>query len=180
MNADLLAQLAGYQASGRITPEEQENWARLVEFVRTVPQCFERSWAQGHVTGSAWLLNATRDACLLTHHKKLNKWLQPGGHADGDPNILRVALREAAEESGIAGIIAPNHEIFDVDIHWIPDNPKEKGHWHYDVRYFLLAPPGADFVVSEESHALAWVPKGLLTRYTTERSMLRLGEKWAL
>lgn len=131
--------------------------ARILDFVNSTPECFHRSHLSGHITGSAWLLNPAGDAALLTLHRKLGRWLQPGGHADGDPNPLHVALREAEEESGIRGITALGTAIFDVDIHRIPARPRqgEPEHLHYDIRYLLQAPHG-DYVCSPESKALAW------------------------
>src|ERR1019366_3306840 len=97
--------------------------ARMAEqlrlFVEAHADCFERSLAIGHVTGSAWIVDRDRTHTLLTHHRKLDKWLQLGGHADGDLDILRVALREAREESGLEAIRPVSEEIFDVDIHTI-------------------------------------------------------------
>lgn len=161
-----------------ITQAERSSLERLIAFVERRPDCFERSLLEGHVTGSAWILDHRREACLLTHHKKLGLWLQCGGHADGDPDVLQVALREAREESGIVGIETLSTEIFDVDVHRIPAG-KEPEHFHYDVRFALIAPPGAELVVSEESHALAWVPRAEIDRYGTDDSVRRMAEKWS-
>src|SRR5207245_6935322 len=93
---------------------------RLRRFVTEHADCFERSLQTGHITGSAWVVDIDRSHALLTHHRKLNKWLQLGGHADGDPDILRVALREAREESSLESIRAVSEAIIDIDIHLIP------------------------------------------------------------
>lgn len=128
---------------------------QILAFIRNTPDCFERSHAAGHITGSAWLLNPAGDRVLMTKHRKLKRWLQPGGHADGQCDTLAVALREAEEESGISGITAVSSDIFDVDVHLIPARPGERAHYHYDIRYLLRA-PHEQFVVSEESDALEW------------------------
>ena len=78
-------------------PGESATCARMARFVRDHAHCFDRSLENGHVTGSCWLVDRAGDRVLLTHHKKLNKWLQLGGHADGDPDVLRVALKEGSE-----------------------------------------------------------------------------------
>jgi 8-oxo-dGTP pyrophosphatase MutT (NUDIX family) len=174
----LLKLLARYRAHGPITPEERAPLERLEAFVRREPACFARSTVEGHITGSAWILDHARAACLLTHHRKLGLWLQPGGHADGDPDVLAVALREGREESGIAGLAPLSPEIFDVDVHEIPARKGEPAHLHYDVRFALVAPEGARFVVSEESHALAWVPRAEVSTYNTDASVLRMAAKW--
>ena len=162
----------------RPTEPERSSHERLIAFVERRPDCFERSLLEGHVTGSAWLLDHAREACLLTHHKKLGMWLQCGGHADGDPDVLQVALREAREESGIFGIEPLSPEIFDVDVHRIPAKGQEPEHFHYDVRFALIAPAGAHFVVSDESHALAWVRRAEINRYDTDDSVRRMAAKW--
>ena len=138
-------------------PEQRETDDRMLSFVSSTPECIERAHAEGHMTGSAWLINPAGDKALLTLHHKLQRWMQTGGHADGDPDTLRVALREAEEESGISGILPESTEIFDIDIHLIPARPAkgEPAHYHYDVRYLLRA-PHEDFAISEESDALAW------------------------
>ena len=150
----LFEQLAAYAARH---PERRDEAERIMRFVCATPDCFERSHAAGHITGSAWLLNPAGDKALLTLHRKLGRWLQPGGHADGDPDTLRVALREAEEESGISGIAPVSRDIFDVDIHTIPSHSVsgEPEHLHYDVRYLLRA-PHERYRISAESRALAW------------------------
>lgn len=99
---------------------------RLRAFVGAQAACFERTLAIGHVTGSAWIVDRAGTAALLTHHRKLDTWLQLGGHADGDADIRRVALREATEESGLTHIAFASAAIYDVDVHRIParrENP---------------------------------------------------------
>lgn len=137
-------------------PERAPIVAEMLDFVRRRPDCFCRSCLEGHLTGSAWLLAPGGREALLLRHRKLQRWLQPGGHADGDEDLLRVALREAKEESGIRGISALSTEIFDVDIHEIPARPGEPRHRHFDVR-FLLQAPCREAVVSDESEGAAWV-----------------------
>lgn len=150
---------------------------RFLEFVEREAACFERSTAEGHVTGSAWLLAPDHETVLLTHHAKLNAWMQLGGHADGEHDVLKVALTEAREESGIEHIEPVSIEIFDVDIHLIPARKNDGEHYHFDVRYVLRA-LHTDHVVSHESHDLAWVDPCRMHDYTTEDSMLRMAAKW--
>ena len=148
------------------------------DFVAAHSDCFERSLLCGHVTGSAWLVNAGKDSVLLTHHRKLDRWMQLGGHADGDSDILRVALKEAAEESGIEGIVALRPSIFDLDVHEIPARGEVPAHYHYDLRFALLAPAGCLLKVSEESHEIAWVALDEIEKLTREASILRMRDKW--
>ena len=114
----------------------------------------------------------------MTHHKKLKMWIQLGGHADGLDDILEVALKEANEESGLDSIVPITEEIFDIDIHLIPANSKEDGHFHYDIRYLLSAGNQFDFYVSHESLSLAWLELSSIEKFTTEPSMLRMRDKY--
>ncbi len=150
---------------------------RFLEFVEREPACFDRSTTEGHVTGSAWLVSPDDSTVLLTHHAKLNAWMQLGGHADGEHDVLKVAMTEAREESGITDIVPVSAEIFDVDIHRIPARKNDGEHFHFDVRYVLRA-MHTDHIVSHESHDLAWVDPLKITDFTSERSMLRMAEKW--
>ncbi len=140
--------------------------------------CFKPELQIGHVTGSAWIVNKARDVALLTHHKKLNIWVQLGGHADGDSNIQRVAEREALEESGLMDLVTVSPEIFDIDIHEIPARKTEPAHYHYDCR-FLIQAETEDYTVSDESHDLKWIPLADMSTYTTEESVLRMVRKTA-
>jgi 8-oxo-dGTP pyrophosphatase MutT (NUDIX family) len=151
--------------------------AALRQFVEGNSNCFERSLQIGHITGSAWIVDRDRSHALLTHHRKLNKWLQLGGHADGDPDILRVALREAREESNLDAIRPVCGDIFDVDIHVIPARGAEPEHLHYDVRFLLEADRSATLTVSEESRSLAWMPLDEIRRVNPEESIARMVAK---
>lgn len=159
-------------------PNESDMLLRYLSFVKANEDCFERSLQMGHVTGSAWVVNGAGTHTLLTHHKKLNKWLQLGGHADGDADVLWVAKREVAEESGIVDVVQVGDGIFDVDIHLIPARKNEPEHNHYDVRYALQVTGDEDYVVSDESHDLAWIEIDRLSEKTQEESMLRMARKW--
>ena len=172
---DIINQLNEYQArwAGEATVVE-----RFIKFVENHPDCFERSLMSGHVTGSAWLVNNRGTHVLLTHHKKLDRWLQLGGHADGESDVLNVALREACEESGLNGIEPVGGNIFDIEIHLIPERGNEPDHFHYDVRYAFRSVTDESFTVSDESHDLSWVEIGSIRQFTQEISMLRMADKW--
>lgn len=112
--------------------------------------------AASHLTGSAALLDATGTHVLLTLHRRFGRWLQLGGHCDGDANLAGVALREAFEESGLDGLRIHPTPI-DLDIQTVPCPPTTGG-WHLDVRFLVVAPVRARPVVSEESIAVTWFP----------------------
>lgn len=152
--------------------------ARFDAWLRNVPRPFHRETQAGHFTGSAWLVSADGERVLLMHHRKLQRWLQLGGHADGDADLPNVALREAQEESGLADLhVLP--EIFDVDLHTIPARRDEPGHWHYDVRYVVVARGSEAFTVNEESLDLAWRSiADLAADPAADASLRRMARKW--
>ncbi len=157
--------------------EEESNLTeRFIVFLEENTNCFDRKNSVGHITGSAWLLCPDHHRVLLTHHKKLNRWLQLGGHSDGESDSLEVAIREATEESGLT-VRVLDHDIFDIDIHEIPQRKNEPLHLHFDVR-FLLEAVDTDFVVSAESNDLQWVKITDIYQYSDEESILRMRDKW--
>lgn len=139
---------------------------------------FERTRLAGHFTASAWLVAGDDRRVLLTHHRKLGMWLQLGGHADGDDNLMRAALKEAQEESGLSGL-SVEAGIFDLDRHWIPQHKAVPAHWHYDVRYVIRAGSDERYVVSDESHDLAWRDiAALADDPDADLSLRRMAAKW--
>jgi 8-oxo-dGTP pyrophosphatase MutT (NUDIX family) len=149
----------------------------IIDFVQRYPDCFERSLALGHITASAWLLNKDHSQALLMHHAKLDKWVQLGGHCDGDSDVVAVAVKEAQEESGINGIVPLNDAIFDIDIHLIPANSREQEHYHYDIRFLLAVTSDETVVHNKESKALRWFGKDD-TLPTNSESVTRMFSKW--
>lgn len=168
----------GFSAYARAWPEEIEAAGEFRALLADAMDPFVRERLAGHFTASAWLVDGTGTRLLMTHHRKLDRWLQLGGHADGDRDLARVALREAEEESGLTDLtVLP--EIFDLDRHWIPGRGDVPGHWHYDVRYVVRAAGSEDFVVSDESHALAWREiDALIDEAGIDPSIVRMARKW--
>ena len=174
------AVLARYQT---LSVSQTETKARFATFAKSHPDVYHRTHPPGHFTASAWLVSHDGARVLLTHHKKLGRWLQLGGHADGDQDLVNVALREAEEESGLSGLsITP--EIFDLDAHEIPARGSigtpnfEAAHIHWDVRFVVRASV-EDFSVSEESLALSWVDIATLSADpSADASLVRMAEKW--
>ncbi len=148
-----------------------------LSFVHAHPDCLVRTCLEGHFTGSAWIVSPDRRRTLLTHHGKLDKWLQLGGHADGDPDLLAVALREAREESGLSRLAAVHARLFDVDRHWIGARGAEPGHWHHDLRFLIEADPSEPLTISGESKDLAWVDVASVEALNPEESMSRMVRK---
>jgi 8-oxo-dGTP pyrophosphatase MutT (NUDIX family) len=168
---DLLAQHQPFD------DQEREMTAATIAFVKANPNCFERSLTIGHVTGSAWIVDETHENVLLMHHRKLNRWFQPGGHADGEADILKVAMKEAQEETGLTDIQIVTDSIFDIDIHLIPENSKDSAHYHYDIRFLFLANKNQQLQINAESKNLEWVKLNDVKNYNDSESILRMVQK---
>ena len=180
----LLALLDRY---ARLHPDEAACVAKLRDLVASRPECFLRTCLPGHVTGSAWIFSPDRRRFLLTHHRKLDRWLQLGGHADGESDVAAVALREAQEESGLgpfallsAGPAGEPALPLDLDVHAIPARGGEPAHEHHDLRFALVAARD-DVRLSDESHALRWFEMAeletVLPALGADASLVRLGRK---
>ena len=170
----LAAQLADYL---RRWPDEAAVVAQFLALLDGPHDPFVRERLAGHFTSGVWLVSADGQRILMTHHRKLERWLQLGGHADGDRDMARVALKEAEEESGLASLSVESGAIFDLDRHWIPERRDVPGHWHYDVRYVVRAGADENYRVSDESHDLAWRPIVELANDVDE-SLSRMARKW--
>lgn len=184
MNRQLLLQkLERYQAE---SPADQEQALRIIDFVENNPNCFDRELLSGHIVGSAWVLNKDKTKVLLTHHLKLDKWVQLGGHSDENPDTLDVAYREAQEESGLKSVIALSPEIFDVDVHPYPARDRKMGdkivhepeHFHYDIRFAFTADDQEKIITQEdESKSVQWVALEDIRKFTKEEATLRMIRK---
>lgn len=181
--------LAKYDLTQEQHAHEIELCNRFSSFVQQNPSCFESDHnfppelpesLQGHLTGSALVLSPDRSKAVLTLHKKLGKWLQLGGHADGNPSLEEVAKREAHEESGLKDLhyiyfkASSGKRIlpFDLDIHEIPRSSKKPRHYHYDVRYLLFAQDEC-LTISDESEDLRWFSFDEVSKVSYEESLLK-------
>lgn len=131
---------------------------QVLAFCGQHSDALHRSSLTGHLTGSALVVDADAANTLLLHHAKLDRWLQPGGHADGDGNLAAVALKEATEETGIEGLRVVTPAV-DIDVHAIPERGDVPEHLHLDVRFVVLAPRGALIDHNEESLAARWAER---------------------
>jgi 8-oxo-dGTP pyrophosphatase MutT (NUDIX family) len=152
---------------------------RAQAFVEEHSDCFERELLPAHVTGSAWVVSPDRSHVLMLHHRKHDQWFQPGGHADGQADILQVALRETAEETGVD----PSHikliaeDVFDVDIHSIPATDYAAPHEHIDIRFLVEIDDRLPIPGNDESHDIGWVALHEVPRFNNNRSTYRMVEK---
>ncbi len=155
---------------------ESEHTTSTLGFLHKNQNCTSTDNLNGHITASAWVLSPNRTEILLTHHRKLNRWLQLGGHIDDDATIQEAAFRETVEESGIEHVYLIENSIFDIDVHLIPARNEVADHYHYDIR-FLFQAESMDFVISHESNELAWIKLTDISNLTSDESVLRMGRK---
>lgn len=182
----LLSLLAQYEQAW---PAETGVVRQISDLVTEHTDCFERTCFPGHITGSAWVVSHDGKRHLLLHHRKLNKWLQPGGHADGQAEVDQVAMREAEEESGLTHLQLVLEclpaGLLDVDVHRIParyaadGQQTEPAHDHHDLRFLIRCSEEQEPVVSDESHDVRWFTEKQVRQQTDEVSVLRLLEKSA-
>jgi len=171
--AVLLSQLATYIV---LHDSEGQVANAFLTFVESRGDSFQRSCAPDHVTGSAFIVDPELTRTLLVHHRRLDKWLQPGGHCEPGETALEAAIREALEETGVSALALSPDQLFDIDIHAIPAHAETPAHLHYDARYLLVAEPG-DTVVSHESHAVEWVSMEEALRRNPGPSIARMVAK---
>lgn len=169
---------------------DEPMFERFWSFCSEIPDCFFRAQHLGHCTGSAWITDPQGSSTLLLQHPFLNRWLQPGGHADGSADLWAVALREAHEETGLplqelrpAGplMLSSGYRSrpvpLDLDIHGIGVRGAEPAHQHFDLRFWFIADPSLPLQAEARGIELAWIPYSRLESYTTEESVLRLARK---
>ncbi len=170
----------------KLFPGERDVAAQISRLVESHADCCERTCRPGHLTGSAWVVSRDRQRVALVHHKKLGRWLQPGGHADGEFDLQNVAWREAREELGLSGlrlVLGGMPVPLDIDIHVIPARYDEQGtliedaHEHHDFRFLFAAETDEQLTVSDESHEVRWFEIERLHEVTDEPSVLRLRDK---
>ena len=200
LHTDLICKLRNYKLTwgnglidydGLDPIDELRRCETFLSFLETNPRAFERSLEVGHVTASALITSPDYKKLVLLLHKKLNMWIQLGGHADGNPLTFDVSKKEASEEAGINEFdLVAYHQVlftpltselsnmnalpFDIDIHTIPARKDEPEHLHYDVRYLFMADPEKTSLRKNyESKALRWLSLDEARRLTDEDSMRR-------
>lgn len=158
---------------------EKEQKTQIIEFICNDDNFYKRDNMSGHLTGSAWIINRDRKKALLTHHLKLGKWIQLGGHVDGDEDIFETSFREAKEETGLTSIRALSQSIFDIAVFWVPKSGKQDAHYHYDIRFLFEADDKEKLEIDKnESADLKWVPVEEVHKYEAEEPLIRMAEKY--
>ncbi len=132
---EMLQEFQLYQAYDELEAQHQQ---KLIDLIKTSPDPLDADrFDPGHATGSVWIVDPVRRQVAMIFHRKLKRWLQPGGHAELDePNLKVAALREAQEELGLQ-LDFEQASLFDIDVHLIPGG-RYPEHWHFDVRYLCL------------------------------------------
>ena len=174
----LRTQIVAYIDSYR----NDEHAQKTLVFLDQNDNFWQKDNTAGHITASAWIVNVARNKTLLTHHLKLDKWFQLGGHIESeDDDIFAACLREAKEESGLARLHFTEKVLFDIDVHLIPVSKSGfSAHWHYDVRVLLVADGNEPINFDKnESKSVKWFDITTLKSTFAEKSLLRMAEKTA-
>ncbi len=184
MAGSLLQMLQAYQAHDKTEAAHQR---QIIDFVKAYPNHMDRNLQVGHITASAWILDKVHDLptgqagkTLLTHHRKLDRWLQIGGHAEGETDIVEVSLREAQEESGLQHLSLLHQGIFALDIHRIPEYKGFPAHNHLDICFAWQADENEPLIITSESKDLRWVPLAKFASYQPGDYMMRMHDKTRL
>lgn len=164
------------QDYGELYPKERTILSSFFSILESWPACLFRTHYPGHLTASAWVVDEGRSHVLLLHHRKLDRWLQPGGHADGEADLLSVATRELEEETGVTGA-EPVKGIFDIDVHEIPGMDGMEQHQHYDIRFMMRLPRTSALQGNHESNDIRWQPLSTAATLTDEISIQRMVSK---
>jgi len=136
---------------------------QLEQFLASTNNAYDRSNLTAHAIADAWIVNPARTHVVLHHQVANDLWTTPGGHCDGSPDVLAAARREAEEESGLRDLkVLLAGQLFDLNSGNIPLRQKTHGlepaHIHFDICFAFEAPENAPLLISDESHALRWVP----------------------
>ena len=172
---DLAAVVAHLESLDPVDDQQSEVRGTMLAFAHAHPDALHRSCIEGHFTASALVVEEGSDRFIILFHAKLQKWLQPGGHVDGDANLAANALREASEETGMEGLRVLMPAI-DLDIHEVRP-PQEQPHLHLDVRFVVLAPAGSVPVGNHESESLRWVTLDDLPGLGADNGLRRLASR---
>lgn len=169
----LIDEIRQYQTEFGAQPELE----LILGFLATADDLFGRDSATGHITCGAWILDPTLSKVVLVHHRRLDRWIQPGGHIEPLETPLAGAGREAQEETGIEQLIPWRKALFNLSVHLFPKGKDGAAHFHYDFRYLFFAPTASQLQATDETAGVAWVPLDGIRAYTDEDTILEMAEK---
>ena len=170
----LITQLEQYRPCDKT---EMAHYDAILKLLRSHPAAFDRqSYQPGHITGSTWIAAEETGQVALIFHRRLNRWLQPGGHAEpGEIDGVSTALREATEELGL--VIEPARaSLFDLDVHRIPATATQPEHLHFDLRY-LCRTQQQPLDSGSDAAAARWFTAAELAAIELDQSMRRMLDK---
>jgi 8-oxo-dGTP pyrophosphatase MutT (NUDIX family) len=160
-------------------PHDDTNKALTLLFLQSYSDFWSKANTYGHITASCWTINPSKDKALLTHHRKLDKWYQLGGHIEAsDTDIFSACHRELEEESGLQSGEIISKEIFDIDVHKIPTKKGVPEHFHFDIRILFEADDVE--VISfdpNESMLVKWIKLDEIENVSKEESIKRMINK---
>jgi 8-oxo-dGTP pyrophosphatase MutT (NUDIX family) len=158
-------------------PRELGFRERMFALLAAAEPFSRKSFEPGHFTASAFVLSPERDRVLLILHKKLGRWLQPGGHLEAsDASPFEAARREVTEETGLVELSPLGDGLFDIDVHAIPARPDEPAHEHFDLR-IVLGARSLTVTENDEVEGIRWVPLMEMDAITTDESVRRAVRK---
>lgn len=161
-------------------PDAATDARELLEFMAGTEDLFGRVSDGGHITCSAWLLDHTGSRAALVFHRRLGRWVQPGGHIEPMETPLQGALREAAEETGLDHLVVLDPALFHLEVFLFPEGKDGPAHRHYDLRYLIQAPSGSELTVPDEVDGAAWIPLDHLAEYSEEVTIRLMAAKTRL
>lgn len=162
--------------------QEENDKKIILKCLETFDDCLTRNNEIAHFGSSAFVLNKNKDKCLMVHHNLFNAWAWPGGHADGDSNMLNVAIKEVIEETGVKNLTPLTDKIISLNIIAVKGHMKNNKyvspHLHLSTAYLLSADENEKLIVkSDENSNVQWIPIADLESYITESHMMEIYKK---
>ena len=166
-----------------VDEQEKKDKEIILDFINKNDDVLVRDNEIAHITSSGFIVNKLRTKVLMIHHNIYNSWGWTGGHADGDEDLLYVAIKEAKEETGVKNIKALDNKIFSLDVLPVPAHTKRgkeiASHLHLSVAYLLEADENDELIIKEdENSGVKWIPIDEVKIYSTELDMIKLYEKF--
>lgn len=158
--------------------QEQRDREVILAFLQKNPDAFLRSNRIAHMTASAWIVNRERTKVVMVYHKIYDSWSWTGGHADGEEDLLAVAMREACEETGLSSVRPVSEEIFSLEVLTVDGHEKRgeyvSSHLHLNVTYLLEADEGQSLhICEEENSGVRWFTLDGALKASTEPWFVR-------